>query len=352
MASPAAGRPPGDRPRGAAVPPDARVPLSRPSYGEPPRRRGRRSRLGPLLAVLLVLLLAWPIGLLIWANGKIEHVDALSDAPGTRGRVFLLAGSDSRADGAVADDTAGQRTDTIMLLTAPGQGTPSLVSIPRDTYVEIPGHGFNKLNASFSLGGAPLLVETVEGLTGMKVDHYVEIGMGGVQELVDAVGGVELCLDYDVQDELSGLSWTAGCHEVDGTTALAFARMRYSDPQGDIGRGQRQQQLIGAVTRKVARTSTVLNPIRQVGLIRAGTGVLVVDRRTGIIDLGRLALTFRDATGPQGWRGSPPIADPDYRVQGLGSTVRLEDDAQSFFEQVARGDLEPSDAPTTEPSPS
>jgi LCP family protein required for cell wall assembly len=303
-----------------------------------------------VLALLLVLLLAWPIGLLIWANGKIQHVDALSDAPGTPGRVFLLAGSDSRADGAVADGTEGQRTDTIMLLTAPRSGTPSLVSLPRDTYVEVPGHGRNKLNASYSLGGAPLLVETVEGLTGMKVDHYVEIGMGGVQALVDAVGGVELCLDYDVNDELSGLVWTAGCHVADGPTALAFARMRYSDPQGDIGRAQRQQQLISAVSREVGTPATVLNPVRQANLVSAGTGVLVTDRRTGIIDLGRLAMTFRAASGPTGFRGTPPIADPDYRVGGLGSTVLLGDDAGAFFGQVAEGTLEPPEA-TPEPTP-
>jgi LCP family protein required for cell wall assembly len=302
--------------------------------------------------LVLALLLAWPIGLLIWANGKIQHVDALSDAPGTPGRVFLLAGSDSRADGAVADNTTGQRTDTIMLLTAPASGTPSLVSIPRDTLVEIPGHGPGKLNASFALGGGPLLVQTVESLTSVKVDHYVEIGMGGVQSLVDAVGGVELCLDYDVDDELSGLVWTAGCHEADGTTALAFARMRYSDPLGDIGRGQRQQQLISAVSREVAEPSALLNPARQVSLIRAGTGALLVDEESGILDLARLALTFRAATGPDGFRGAPPIADNDYRVRGLGSTVLLGDDAPAFFQQVAEGTLQPTNAATAEPGTS
>ncbi len=299
------------------------------------------------MAVVLVLLLAWPIGLLIWANGTIEHVDALSDARGTPGRVFLLAGSDSRADGGVAEDgTLGQRTDTIMLLTAPSSGTPSLISLPRDTLVDIPGVGQNKLNAAFSSGGAPLLVETVEGLTGMKVDHYVEVGMGGVKDLVDAVGGVELCMDRDVNDEYSGLAWEAGCHEADGTTALAFARMRYSDPLGDLGRTQRQQQLISAVTREAAGPGTVVNPFRQVSLIRAGTGALTVDDRTGIIDLARLAMTFRAATGPGGLRGTPPIADPDHRVRGIGSTVLLEDDVASFFARVADGSIDPTDAAT------
>ena len=295
-----------------------------------------------ILVLAFALLLAWPIGLLIWTSGQIQHVAALSGAADTPGRVFLLAGSDSRSDGGVdPDGTLGQRTDTIMLLTAPAQGTPSLVSLPRDTLVDIPGSGRGKLNSAFSRGGAPLLVETVESLTGMRIDHYVEIGMAGVRDLVDAAGGVELCLDYDVDDDFSGLVWEAGCHEADGTTALAFARMRYSDPTGDIGRTERQQQLIASLTREVATPSLLMNPIRQVSLLRAATGALLVDPDTGIVDLARLARTFRAATGPDGFRGAPPIADTNYRVSGIGSTVLLDSDVDEFFVEVAEGSLVP-----------
>lgn len=233
-----------------------------------------------------------------------------------------------------------------MLLTVPSRGTTTLVSLPRDTLVHIPGHGRNKLNASYAIGGPPLLVVTVEELTGMKVDHYVEIGMGGVSSLVNAVGGVELCLDYDVNDALSGLVWTAGCHEVNGTTALAFARMRYGDPRGDIGRGERQQQLISAVSSKAVRPSSVLLPTRQVSLVRAGTDALVVDDDTGIVNLVRMARAFRAATGPDGLRGAPPIANPDYRPGGgLGLTVLLDDSAPQFFERVANGTVTEADFP-------
>lgn len=311
-----------------------------------PHRIGRRRsrRVATVLLLVLALLLAWPVGLAAWANGQIRHVDALSGAPSSDGQVFLLAGSDSRADGAVQDDAEGQRTDTIMVLTVPASGTASLISLPRDTYVEIPGHGPGKLNAAYSYGGATLLVETVEALTGMTVDHYVEIGMGGVQHVVDAVGGVELCLDYDVNDELSQLVWTAGCHQVDGATALAFARMRYSDPLGDIGRNQRQQQVIAAVTSVVSRPATLVSPTRQVSLVRAGTGALVVDSDTGIVDLARLGLGFRAATGPDGVRGAPPVSDLDYRPGGLGSTVLLDEEAlPGFFEAVADGTVTADD---------
>src|SRR5699024_8003411 len=156
----------------------------------------------------------------------------------------------------VQDGVEGSRSDSILVLHVPESGTSSLVSLPRDTLVEIPGVGENKINAAYPLGGAELLVETVEGLLGLTVDHYVEIGRSGPANGVATVGGIELCLDYDVQDEYSGLGWTAGCHVSDGDTALAFARMRYSDPTGDIGRGERQRQVIGGIAEAVASPGT------------------------------------------------------------------------------------------------
>lgn len=298
--------------------------------------------------MMLAFLLAWPIGLVLWANGKIEHVEVLSDAADTPGTVYLLAGSDAREDGA-ADFTEGQRADTVMLLFVPQRGTVSLVSIPRDTYVDIPGEGPGKLNSALSHGGPPLLIRTVEQLSGTKVDHYAEIGMYGVEELVDAVGGVELCLDYDFADEYTGLQWTAGCHTVDGGNALLFSRMRYADPLGDIGRTQRQQQVISAATHQVSQPSTLISPARQMAVVRAATGALTVDDATGIVDLLRMALAFRSATGQEGFRGTPPIADPDYRPGGVGSTVLLDEaGAAAFFQQAGLGTLQPNVAAPVE----
>jgi len=292
--------------------------------------------------LVLVLLLAWPFGLLVWADGKIEHVDALSGAPGTPGQTYLLAGSDARGEGISEDGTEGARTDTILLLHKPSNGPASLISLPRDTFVEVPGEGAAKLNAAYSWGGALLLVQTVEGLTGLTVDHYVEVGFAGVEGIVDAVGGVELCLDYDVDDPRSELVWTAGCHPADGHTALAFSRMRYSDPSGDIGRAERQRQVIGAVSEKAADKSLLVRPWSQVSLIDAGLASLVVDEKTGIIDLGRMALAFREANGSGGVTGTPPISDPDYRPGGIGSTVRLDPDlSPTFWTDVRDGKLAP-----------
>ncbi|CAM5781486.1 LCP family protein [Cellulomonas persica] len=309
----------------------------------PPRRKRRRRLVLAVVALVLVLMLAWPIGLVMWANGKIEHVDALSGATGTPGTTYLITGSDSRADGGVKDDgTAGQRSDTILLLHVPSSGPTALISLPRDTYVEIPGKGPGKINAAYAYGGAPLLVETVEKLSGLTVDHYAEIGMAGVKQVVDAVGGVRLCYDRDVDDKDSKLKWKAGCHTADGTKALQFARMRKSDPLGDIGRAERQRQLVKAVLADVEPRELVLHPSRQVDLIDAATGTLTVDESADIIDLGRLALAFRAANSDAGITGTPPIASMDYRPGGVGSTVLLDPGAApEFFRQIRDGELKP-----------
>lgn len=333
-------RPSSTRPGGPTPPAHPGSPSGTPGAGRRPRWR-RIAALG--LVLVLVCAVAWPVGLALWANGKITHIDALSTAPATSGTTYLLAGSDSRADGAIGEDgTEGARTDTILVLHVPDSGPSSLISLPRDTYVEIPGQGANKLNAAYSWGGAPLLVQTVEGLTGMKVDHYIEVGLGGVEEIVDAVGGVELCLDYDVNDSNSGLVWTAGCHETGGTMALAFSRMRYSDPQGDIGRAERQRQLISAVSTKIQDKTILFKPAAQTALISSGLGAVTVDESTNIVDLGRLALAFRNANGPGGITGTPPISTIDYRPGNIGSTVLLDPDlSPQFWKDIQAGTLAP-----------
>ena len=322
-----------------------------PGSGTPSRRR-RRTRIAAVVGVLaLVALVAWPVGLLIWANGLLQHTPALSGAADTPGTTYLLAGSDARGeDGGVAEDgTEGQRTDTILLLHVPVSGPTAMISLPRDTYVEVPGHGGSKLNSAFAWGGAPLLVQTVEGLTGLTVDHYAEIGMGGVAHLVDAVGGVNLCYDGDVDDADSGMLWTAGCHDVDGSGALAFARMRKADPEGDVGRAQRQRQLIGAVMGQVSPRSLALNPGAQVALAEAGTGALTFDEDAGVLDVARLALAFRNANGEGGITGTPPIASLDHRPGNIGSTVLLDPDrTPEFFTAIRDGSLPPGEQDGTQ----
>lgn len=311
-----------------------------PRAPRPRRARGRR-----IVLLLLALLLAWPVGLGFWANSTLTRIEALSGAPNTPGDTYLLVGSDSRADGQIADGTEGQRADTIILLNRAPNGQTVMVSLPRDTLVQIPGSNQNKLNSAYSTGGPRLLVQTVEELTGLTVDRYMEIGMGGVVNVVDAVGGVELCLDYTVNDEKSELVWEEpGCHVVDGHTALAFARMRYSDPRGDIGRAERQRQVIGAIVRSAATPSTLVNPMRQVSLASAGLGSLAVDENANILNLASLGLAFRAANGEGGLTGAPPIGDANFNANG-SSVVLLADSAPDFFARLASGDLTEADFP-------
>jgi LCP family protein required for cell wall assembly len=293
------------------------------------------------LAFLVILAIAWPVGLGLWANSRIQRVDALTSGEDTPGRTYLIAGSDKRGSGGVQDTVTGARTDTIMVLQVAKNGKAALMSLPRDTYVDIPGHDPNRINAAYAFGGPKLLVETVENLTGLHIDHYVEVGFGSVVDLVDAVGGVNLCMDRDVDDTKSRVSWTAGCHDADGALALWFSRMRKWDPENDFGRAKRQRQVVGAVMKKAITPSTFLWPPKQVALLRAGTDAVTVDESTNVIDLMRMALDFKKATGPDGVTGIPTISNPDYRPGNIGSTVLLDEEASARdFRELAEGTWE------------
>ena len=309
----------------------------------PARSRQRKKRRWPLVIIACVLLmLAWPVFLMLDANSHLKKIDALSGAANTSGTTYLLAGSDSRADGSVPDDTEGQRADSIMLVHVAPNGQTSNISLPRDTYVDIPGYGWDKLNASYAYGGPALLVKTVEKLTGLTIDHYAEIGMGGVSNIVDAVDGVNLCFDLSVEDERSELNWEAGCHDADGKTALAFARMRYSDPRGDIGRAERQRQVVSKTVSKAMKPATLLNPMSALRVERAGASAFTVDQDSSVIDVARLVLAFREAQN-SGMTGVPPIESLGYATSA-GSAVLLEDTtAPDFFAKLRAGTLTKDD---------
>ncbi|EUA43747.1 cell envelope-related function transcriptional attenuator common domain protein [Mycobacterium xenopi 3993] len=152
----------------------------------------------------MLLATASVLGGALWLDTSLRRTPVLTDYPGRpapgRGTTWLLVGSDSRQGLTVEQqqalstggDTGNGRTDTILLVHVPGIGSSSpttMVSIPRDSYVPIPGYGGDKINAAFAMGGAPLLAQTVEQATGLRLDHYVEIGFSGFARLVDALGG-------------------------------------------------------------------------------------------------------------------------------------------------------------------
>ena len=335
--------------RSQAIPDPVPTPGATPSRTAPataprPRRKRRRRLVLKTLSVLLVIVLAWG-GFLVWdANTNIGRVSALSGASDTAGATYLLAGSDSRADGAVQDGFEGsERADSIMLVNIAANGQAVALSIPRDTYAEIPGVGWDKINASYAYGGPQLLVETVEKLTGLTVDHFVQIGMGAVPDMVDAVGGVELCYDHDSNDEYSGLNWTAGCHTVDGPTALQFSRMRYQDPEGDIGRTKRQRQVISKVVSEAASPATLINPARTLRVERAGSKSFTVDEDSSIMTVASLVMALRSASSDE-LMGVPPIESLDYTTSAGASAVLLRDEtAPDFFAKLRAGKLTTSD---------
>ena len=283
-AAPAAAAAPPERGPGKLPPPDLPPPTARPAArrsSRPPKRRRwwLRIILG-LLLVWLVFLIAVPI----WAWSQIDKVDAEPDGerpPDQPGATYLLVGSDSRQGLSEAErqelSTGGGegtgRTDTIMLLHT-GDGDPLLLSIPRDSVVDIPGRGEDKINAAFAYGGAELLVETIEQETGIRVDGYVEIGFGGFVNVVDAVGGVEICADQAITDPKAGLTddnaIEKGCQDVGGIQALGFARSRQTFRTSDIARVQNQRKVVGAIADKAASPWSLLNSVRYFKLADAG----------------------------------------------------------------------------------
>ena len=291
--------------------------------------RGRGVRRA-LLALLVVVALF--LGLFLYFYSRIEKVDALQDYEGrpeaSPGQDWLIVGSDSReglSDQEIKDlrlgKVEGRRTDTIILLHKPTSGAPTLVSLPRDSYVPIPGQGRNKLNAAYAIGGPALLVRTVEEVTGIRIDHYTEVGFGGFVGMTDAVGGVELCPKRDIRDRKSGLRVQQGCQEMDGPTSLAYVRARYFDPKGDLGRVERQQEFLGAVFDRAASPGTLLNPFRLVSLGNAATTSLTIDEGDGPVSLVQFALAMRAVAGGGGTRTTVPVADANYSTPA-GSAVR------------------------------
>ncbi|GIH23366.1 hypothetical protein Aph01nite_16760 [Acrocarpospora phusangensis] len=268
-----------------------------------PRRIGRKILIG--LAVFLVLLLVAGVAGYFWISSKMSNVEAFTDYDGrpaaTPGQDWLLVGSDSRAGLSAAQrrklatgKAVGKRTDTMMLLHIPeGDGRPTLVSLPRDSYLPINGHGSDKLNAAYAFGGPKLLTRTVEEVTGIRVDHYMEIGFGGFVGIVDAIGGVEICVKQDIQDDKAGIDLKKGCQIMDGGTALGFVRTRKTGAIPDFDRTERQRQFFSAVVKKAASPGTLLNPFSSVPLALSAAESVAVSPGTGIFDLLSLGLAMK-----------------------------------------------------------
>uniref|UniRef100_UPI00319E8B6A LCP family protein n=1 Tax=Nocardia sp. No.11 TaxID=3128861 RepID=UPI00319E8B6A len=333
-----------------AVPPRRRTPPPADAGGQvqPPRRRRKRHPFR-WFTVIVVLLIAGLIAAVIHLDNSLTRITALAsysdrigDTPGTN---WLLVGSDGRGDLsteqeqelATGGDTGPERTDTIMLVHIPSSGPTTMVSLPRDSYVSIPGHGKDKLNASFAFGGAPLLVQTVEEATGVRIDHYAQIGFGGFAGVVDALGGIEICLDEPIADPLAGLDLPAGCQELSGPEALGFVRTR-ATPRADVDRMNHQRMFMSALLKKATSMGTLANPFALWPMATGVAGSLKVDDGDHIWNLAALGWAMRGDTVTT----SVPIGGFDDTDVG---NVLLWDKskASGFFDALAKDQQIPED---------
>ncbi|MER6171774.1 LCP family protein [Streptosporangium sp. NPDC001681] len=257
------------------------------------------------------------------------------------GENWLLVGTDTRSERTTTGKDARtrlwrpgeQRTDTIMLIHLADAGNRiSVISIPRDSWVSIPGKGRAKINAAFSWGGPALLIKTVEKLTGVRVDHYAAIDFQGFSAATDAIGGVDVEVTETVRDPLSGVTWKAGRQHLDGEKALQFVRQRVNLPGGDLDRIKRQQALLHSIAGKVLSAETLANPVKVNNLLRALTKAISVDSgvtpgiiRSRLFDLAG-ADGFQYTTMPvrgSGMEGSQSVVYLDTRkVRALSQAIQ------------------------------
>lgn len=293
------------------------------------RRMPRIRRVLAIAAAVVGVLLVVAGGTYFYLSSKLAHGNVLTDYRGrpaaSAGQNWLITGSDSR-QGLTRNqmrrlstgfDVSGHRSDTIMLLHIPANGgRPLLISLPRDSYVPIPGHGDNKINAAFSFGGPKLLAETVQNVTGLRIDHYMEIGFGGLVSVVDAVGGVRMCLPHSLRDRAAGLHLKKGCQTLDGAQALGYVRTRHQFASQDLQRIQDQRIFLAALLRKLTSPGTLLNPFSAVPAAFSAAGSLTVDNGTQLYQLVSVAFALRNPVTT-----TVPIADANYSTPA-GDAVR------------------------------
>jgi LCP family protein required for cell wall assembly len=311
------------------------------SGGGAGRPRNWRKRITYGVLTLVLVLIAASIGTYFWADGKLArtvNLSALPDRPPTgKGTNYLIVGSDSREGMTPAQEqklhtgaAEGMRTDSMMILHIGANGD-TLLSLPRDSYVTIPaftgasGKSYpattHKLNTAYSWGGGALLAQTVEHDTGIHIDHYAEIGFTGFVNLVNALGGVTMCLDKPMVDQASGADFKAGCQKFNGDQSLEFVRERHQEADEDLGRMRNQQKFLGALAHQAATPGTVLDPFTFYPLVDSALGTLIVDDDCGLTDLGSLFLAMKDVNGGDGKSLTVPIGNPDYRTKTGESAV-------------------------------
>ncbi|MEV0987689.1 LCP family protein [Streptomyces sp. NPDC049949] len=289
----------------------------------------KRIKIGSI--VLVTALLATTIGTYFWADSKVRREVDLSkviERPKEGDcTTYLVVGSDSREG--LSDEekkklhtgsAEGKRTDSMMILAACSGGN-TMISLPRDSDVEIPsfvgsesgkkypGTGkHTKLNAAYADDGPELLVRTVEHNTGLRIDHYAEIGFAGFANIVDALGGVDMNIEKGFKDEKSGADFKAGEQTLNGSQALAFVRTRYAFAESDLARTKNQQKFLSTLANQAATPGTILNPFKLYPVLGAGLDTLVVDKDMSLWDLADMFFAMKGISGGEGVSMNMPIS--------------------------------------------
>lgn len=258
---------------------------------------------------------------------------------------FLLVGGDldsaqptTGTDATPSVKTGAVRSDVLMLARVNAERTEvGVVSIPRDSWVDIPIHGRNKVNAAFALGGPPLLIQTVENLTQIRIDHYLVIDFAGFQAMVDAVGGIDVGIAEATSNH--GVDFFQGVNHLDGGAALAYVRQRRGLPHGDLDRAQRQQNALRGLLAKAASSGMLSDPVRLYGLLDATSRSVSVDDTLSNGGLRQLAFDVRGLRPSNVTFLSAPVGA--LGQEGSQSVVYLDDNRGAELWAALRGGTTP-----------
>ena len=339
----------------------------------------RAIRIITSLSVAIVLVSSvssFGLGQVSSSIARIDVFNSINDRPEKTSKAenYLLVGSDTREGltkeqmrelrvGSTAT-AAGGRSDTMLIIhLSKSRDRAYIISLPRDSLVVIPEHVSSsdkktiipdrkgKLNSAFSYGGAPLLIETIERATSIKIDHYVEVSFAGFAGIVDALGGIEVCTKVDIDDPKSHLVLSAGVHTLNGIEALKYVRTRDFDGRGDIGRMQRQQQFMSAVLNKATSSGTLLNPFKVKNFINASLASVKLDSGLAPDDLLTLAKQMKNLSSGNVRTLTVPLSNANGRYDGLSVVIWDEVLGADLWRRV-RDDLPLVDEVTPTPSAS
>ncbi|GII82701.1 LytR family transcriptional regulator [Sphaerisporangium siamense] len=329
------------------------------------QRRTRRARAGARAVTITGALSAMVLAgsgvlwfLSTYATSQIKSVKAGTAGSDPRGAMnILLVGVDKRDDLTRQEQNrlhlgreVGQRSDTMMVIhLSEDHSKVTVVSLPRDSWVDIPGKGSHKINSAYSAGGAPLAVRTVQNATGLTINHYVEVNVLGFIRVVDALGGVSVCTPVAIDDQHTGFKLQPGTYELDGAKALFYARTR-ATARSDLDRIDRQQQVISALLHRALSGGTLANPGKLTGLVGSALKTLTVDEELSK-DLLGLANQLKDVSTDDVAFTTVPLADVNYRAP-TGESAVLWDKvaARDLFRRI--GDDEPLVKPVKSQRPS